>query len=76
MIGAKNMLSKKCFTLLKVKNLETGAIRYYVEQDNGKFVRTNKSGYEYLEIITKRHDCIHSTHKNGIARFYKTCHWS
>ena len=70
------MLSNKCFTLLKVKNLETGVIRYYVEQDNGKFVRTNKSGFEYLEIVTKRHDCIYNTHKNGIARFYKTCHWS
>ena len=69
------MLDNKCFTLLKVKNLETGKIRYYVEQDDGKFVRTNKSGYEYLEIITKRHDCIYNTHNNGIARFYKTCHF-
>jgi len=69
------MLSNKSFTLLKVKNLETGVIRYYVEQENGKFVRTNKSGYEYLEIITKRHNCIYNTHNNGIARFYKTCYW-
>ena len=69
------MLPNKSFVLLKVKNLNTGVIRYYVEQDNGKMVRINKSGYEYLEIITKRHDTIYNTHDNGIARFFKTCHF-
>ena len=69
------MLPNKSFVLLKVKNLNTGVIRYYAEQDNGKMVRINKSGYEYLEIITKRHDTIYNTHDNGIARFFKTCHF-
>ena len=69
------MLSNKCFVLLKVKNLSTGVIRYYVEQDDGKMVRTNKSGYEYLELITKRHDTIYNTYDNGIARFFKICHF-
>lgn len=69
------MLANDCFVLLKVKNLNTGKVRYYVEQEDGKFIRTDKVHYEYLELITKRHDCIHNTHDNGIARFYKTCHF-
>ena len=70
------MLSNRIFVLLKVKNLNNGTIRYFVEQDNGKFIRTNKSHFEYIEIITKRHDCIHNTHDKGFARFFKTCHWN
>ena len=69
------MLSNRSFVLLKVKNLNNGTIRYYIEQDDGKFIRTDKSRFEYLEIITKRHDCIHNNHDKGIARFFKTCHW-
>lgn len=70
------MLSNHSFVLLKVKNLNNSTIRYYVEQNNGKFIRTDKSRFEYLEMITKRHDCIHNTHDNGIVRFFKTCHWN
>ena len=60
------------FTLLKVKNIEKGTIRYYVEQDSGKFIRCSQGIFEYYESIANRTDCIYNTHKNGVARFYKT----
>lgn len=62
------------FTMLKVKNIEKGTVRYYLEQDNGKFIRCSQGIFEYYESVALRIDCIYNTHNNGIARFYKTAH--
>lgn len=62
------------FTMLKVKNIEKGTTRYYLEQDTGKMIRCSQGIFEYYESVAKRIDSIYNTHKNGIARFYKTVH--
>ena len=68
--GSNGLLGQKLVYKLKDNTTIT-----CIASARGENRLVNKSGYEYLELITRRHDCIYNTHDNGIARFYKTCHF-
>lgn len=59
------------FNLCKTTNKLTGKASYYMGDYPNGFKRISKERYQWLEILHKRHDCIHSTSDSKYVRQYK-----
>lgn len=61
------------YTLLKTTNKLSGKTSYYADGHNRQgFKRTSKANYEWLELLYKRWDCLHSRSDSKYTRQYKT----
>jgi hypothetical protein len=63
------------YTLLITTNKFTGKTSYYAKDDNklnSSFKRTTKEQYNWLELLHKRWDCMHSNSDAKYSRQYKT----
>jgi hypothetical protein len=61
------------FNICKTTNKFTGKTFYYADcsSDLVPYKRISKERYQWLEILHKRHDCIHSTSDSKYVRQYK-----
>lgn len=63
------------YTLLATTNKYTGKTSYYAKDGSkldSPFKRTSKAQYEWLELLYKRWDCMHSNSEAKYRRQYKT----
>lgn len=63
------------YTLLTTTNKFTGKTSYYAKDCsklNSSFKRTSKAQYNWLELLHKRWDCMHSNSDSKYRRQYKT----